>query len=106
MNGNDWVTLAFGLTNALRLVSYVPQIWRVARDRSGAQAISCLTWNLWIAANTSTALYAWVQLHDVALTLVNAGNALCCATVVVITCAKRARWRRLFPARGAPSPAR
>lgn len=89
MNGNDTIALAFALTNVLRLVSYAPQIWRVARDRSGAQAISCLTWNLWIAANATTALYAWTHLHDLLLTLVNAGNAVCCASVVLITLAKR-----------------
>jgi hypothetical protein len=91
MNGNDAIALAFALTNGLRLVSYAPQIWRVARDTGGAQAISCLSWNLWIAANASTALYAWVQLHDALLALVNAGNAACCASVVLITLANGRR---------------
>jgi hypothetical protein len=93
MNADDFVILAYGATNALRLASYAPQIWRVARDRCGAQAISCLSWNLWIAANATTALYAWTQLHDIVLTVVNAGNALCCIAVVAITLAKRAALR-------------
>ncbi len=90
MNADTLILLAYAASNALRLASYAPQIWRVARDRSGAQAISCLTWNLWIVANATTALYAWTQLHDLALTVINAGNALCCAAVVLITLGKRA----------------
>lgn len=97
---DDLVAWAYGLTNALRLASYAPQIWRVARDRHGAQAISCLSWNLWTAANATTALYAWTRLGDVALSLVNAANALCCLAVVLITLTKRARLR----AARAPDP--
>jgi hypothetical protein len=103
MNANELIALAFALTNALRLVSYAPQIWRVARDRGGAQAISCLTWNLWIAANATTALYAWTQLHDLLLAIVNAANATCCASVVLITLAKRSAHAR---AATAPTPHR
>lgn len=90
MNADTLILLAYAASNALRLASYAPQIWRVARDHSGAQAISCLTWNLWIVANATTALYAWTHLHDLALTVTNAGNALCCAAVVLITLGKRA----------------
>jgi energy-converting hydrogenase Eha subunit G len=106
MNGNEMIALAFALTNALRLVSYAPQIWRVARDRAGAQAISCLTWNLWIAANATTALYAWTQLHDLLLAVINAGNAVCCASVVLITLAKRAGLRNASPVQSTPRLAR
>lgn len=105
MNSDNLIVLAYGLSNALRLASYVPQLWRVARDRGGAQAISCLSWNLWTAANATTALYAWTQLHDLALTVVNAGNALCCIAVVLITLFKRAVLRRR-PGALAPHPAK
>jgi hypothetical protein len=94
MTSDDLVVLAYGLCNTLRLASYAPQIWRVAHDRQGAQAISCLSWNLWVAANATTALYAWTQLRDLPLATVNAGNALACAVVVLITLGKRAALRR------------
>ncbi len=93
MNADALIMFAYTTSNALRLLSYAPQIWCVARDRHGAQAISCLTWSLWVTANGTTALYAWTQLHDWALTLVNAGNALCCASVVAMTLVKRATLR-------------
>lgn len=64
----------------------------MARDSAGAGDLG-LSWNLWTAANATTALYAWTRLHDVALTVVNAGNALCCVSVVAITCCKRAALR-------------
>ena len=99
MTSHDLIVFAFGLSNSLRLASYLPQIWRVARDRQGAQAISCLTWNLWVVANASTALYAWELLHDLPLALMHVGNALCCACVVALTCCKRAAWRAALPPR-------
>lgn len=104
MNGNEAIAVAFALTHALRLLSYAPQIWRVARDRGGAQAISSLTWNLWIAANTTTALYAWTHLHDLLLTLVNVANAACCASIVLITLAKRTALARVAAAPTHPLP--
>jgi hypothetical protein len=106
MTSDDLVVLAYGVSNALRLASYAPQIWRVARDRAGAQAISCLSWNLWAAANATTALYAWTQLQDLPLAAVNGGNALCCAAVVLITLARRAALRSAAPPPRAPLPAR
>jgi hypothetical protein len=98
----ELVTWAYGLTNALRVASYAPQIWRVARDREGAQAISCLSWNLWVAANATTALYAGVRLHDAALVVINAANALCCLSVVLITLVKRRRWQRRLASAARP----
>ncbi len=103
MTGHEAIAFAFALSNALRLASYAPQIWRVARDRGGAQAISCLTWSLWVAANATTGLYAWTHLNDLMLTIVNAGNAVGCAAVLAMTLIKRSAHAR---ASTAPSPVR
>lgn len=90
---------AYTLCNALRLFSYVPQIACVARDRDGARAISLTTWWLWIAANATTALYAWVNLGDTPLALLNVLNVICCLAVVVLT-----TWKRLALALPVTSP--
>lgn len=75
--------------NALRMVSYVPQIVAVHRDRSGARAISLLAWSLWLLANFSTGLYgSWVS-PDLLVASTGFGNAMANATVIGLTLWKR-----------------
>ena len=101
----DLVTVVFGLFNGLRLVSYLPQILAVARDRGGARSISFSCWSIWIGANASTAAYAGLRLGDPALAAVGSFNAFCCATVLGLAICKRAALRRaLPPAAGHPLP--
>jgi hypothetical protein len=103
MQSTELIAVAFGIFNALRLVSYLPQIVAVARDRHGAVAISLLCWAIWIGANASAALYARINVGDVALALVNAFNAACCLAVFALALQKRlATWQKAR----APSPQR
>jgi hypothetical protein len=95
VQSTELIATAFGVFNTLRLVSYLPQIVAVARDRHGAVAISLLCWSIWIGANASAALYAWINVGDLTLALVSAFNAVCCVIVFVMAALKRvARWRR------------
>jgi hypothetical protein len=92
------VTLAaFTAFSGLRLVSYLPQIYKVVRDINGASAISYSTWILWTGSHLSTGLYAAINLGDRLLAACSALYALCCITVIAITAIKRHR----FPARTA-----
>jgi hypothetical protein len=88
--------LAFAFFSSLRVVSYLPQIIKVASDINGASAISYSTWALWTAANIATALYATFNLSDLYLAAVSAIYATCCVVVILITAMKR----RLLKGRG------
>ena len=75
--------------NGLRVISYVPQIRRVARDTSGASAISYTTWGSWTAANSSTGFYAVTNLGDPLLAAISLLSAAGCVAVIGLTAIKR-----------------
>jgi hypothetical protein len=83
----------FTIFNLLRIASYLPQIYRVARDQYGASAIAYSTWALWTAANGSTAFYAVYNVFDLPLAAINLLNALCCLAVILLTIYKRRMFR-------------
>jgi hypothetical protein len=91
----------FSAFSGLRLVSYLPQIYRVARDPNGATAISYSTWLMWTGSHLSTGCYAAINLGDRLLAACSALYALCCVVVIMITAAKR---RRVASAEKGPLP--
>jgi hypothetical protein len=91
MHTADVVLFAFTLFNAMQIVSYIPQILCVARDRHGASAISYSTWAIWLAGSGATTAYAMVNFWDPWLAAVNAVHTLCCGIVIGLTALKRSR---------------
>ena len=95
----SYVTFSlFVLFSGVRIVSYLPQIYRVAIDTNGASAIAYSTWFMWIGAHVTTGAYAAVNLNDRYLANVSAVFATCCALVIVLTYLKRRSIRLTYPA--------
>lgn len=93
------ITTVYVACNAVRLLSYVPQIAAVARERSGAHAISLATWWFWTVSNAATAIYCSTVISDILLASTMWGNAVGCMAVASLTVMKRQRygWRRDYP---------
>jgi len=91
MTAADITLAAFTLCNTLRVLAYVPQISRAARDRSGAEAISFATWGLFLFANISAVAYALVNKDDWTMAAMFLANAAGCSTILLIAAWKRSR---------------
>ena len=72
------VFAAFTLVNSLRILAYIPQILKAARDENGATAVSCLTWGLFLLSHLTTVAYSVVCLGDLVMAVIFFGNALAC----------------------------
>lgn len=89
LTSTEIVVLAFAATNGMRIIAYVPQITRLARDESGASAISSCTWVLFLMSNLSTAAYSSVVVHEPWMTGVFVINAVFCAAIVALIALSR-----------------
>ncbi len=66
------ITLAvFTFCNSLRFLAYIPQIAKVIRDQSGAEAISFGTWGLFLASHASATAYALENQGDLTMASTN-----------------------------------
>jgi predicted MFS family arabinose efflux permease len=96
----DWIALAFGTVNSIRVVFYLPQIVAVARSTSGARDIALSTWAMWALTNGLGAAYGAVVVHDSLLALSFALSLLACVLTMVLTVVQRVRWARGMRAHG------
>lgn len=87
--------VVFTVFSGLRIVSYLPQIMKIAADKNGASAISYATWSTWVCTNLATAFYAVINLRDFYLTAFSGVSAACCAIVIILTIYKRTKLIRL-----------
>lgn len=81
----ETITLAlFSACNAVRVVAYIPQIYKAATDADGARGVSQATWSMFLVAHLSTIAYALVNRADPGLALCFAGNAAGCTAILWI----------------------
>jgi hypothetical protein len=88
------VFAAFTLVNSLRILAYIPQILKAARDENGATAVSCLTWGLFLLSHLTTVAYSVACLGDLVMAVIFFGNALACLAIVAATVLTRRRYRK------------
>ena len=93
---HEWVSGAvlgaFTLANSLRVLAYVPQMVKAARDVNGASAVSCSTWTLFLISHVTTIAYALVCPGDLVMALIFLANAVACLAIIVIIVLKRRRY--------------
>lgn len=99
MSLSEATLLLFTVFNGARILAYIPQIRAAARDRTGSRAVSRTTWSLFFVANLSGVGYALVNVDDLRLALIFAGNAVCCLAIVLATMFARRRHQKSY---GAP----
>jgi uncharacterized protein with PQ loop repeat len=90
MTTPELAALLFTALNAARVLAYLPQVVRIARDRHGAEAISCFTWSLFALSHFSTVAYALIALDDARMAAIFAANLAACLLVLGLTAWKRA----------------
>lgn len=91
VTGPELAALLFAILNSARVLAYIPQLLRIARDRRGAEAISCCTWGLLALSQSSTVLYALLSLGDACMAAIFAANLAACLLVLGLTVYKRRR---------------
>jgi hypothetical protein len=104
MSLEDTKFALFAACNSFRVVAYVPQILKVARDENGASSISFLTWFLFLLAKLSTVAYALNNRSDWELAACFATNAVCCAAILATAYWKRCRYAERLRNKDRPAP--
>ncbi len=85
------VTVAFAATNGLRVLAYLPQIVRLARDDSGGAGVSCCTWILFLLSNIATTAYAAMVIEDWQMTAIFSANTICSGAIAMLAIVRRHR---------------
>lgn len=94
---NAWlaaIAWLYLLTNATRLVTYLPQIVVVWRCTDGARSVSVMTWGSWVLSQATAILYGTLVLRDVPFVLISLVNFVGCGCVTALALRRRAQWRR------------
>jgi hypothetical protein len=85
------ITAIYATCNAIRLLSYGPQVVAIAREQSSVRAISLCTWSFWSFCHAVTAVYCYTVAADVLLSIMMCGNAIGSGIIVTLTTMKRFR---------------
>jgi hypothetical protein len=101
-NMEQTAIFAFTALNAVRVVSYIPQMLKIFRDRHGSEAVSITTWMLFGLSHLSTVMYAIAVPGDYYMAAVFSANAICCGFIVLLTRRSRLKCARSIERTSAP----
>jgi len=96
-NVAEIVTWLFLMTNAGRILAYLPQMHKAWACSNGANSVSRMTWGYFAAAHLSGALYGFIVAHDLGMAVVFTGNFTACVTLLTIITWKRRNQRQSAP---------
>jgi hypothetical protein len=82
------------LTNATRVVNYIPQIVAVWRCTDGALSMSLLTRGSWVLSNLTAKVYDALVVRDTFFVFISLVNLAGCAAVAAIAARRRLHWQR------------
>jgi hypothetical protein len=88
------VAWAYLISNATRVLTYVPQIVAVWRCPHGAISVSLMTWGSWAASNLTAVLYGALVVDDHFFVAISLINLVGCGAVTLIVSWKRVSWQR------------
>jgi uncharacterized protein with PQ loop repeat len=103
MTAPEVALVLFTAMNTGRVLAYVPQILRVARDGGRAEAISCTTWTMFALSHLSTVAYAILAVGDLRMAAIFGANVFACLLLLGITAYKRSCAHRPNGTQSAPA---
>lgn len=77
-----FLSALYFMTTGLIVFSYVPQVWRLAHDRTDSSSISLVSWVIWVYAATVSVLYAVIVNGDPLFILSTTLNGAGCYAVL------------------------
>jgi hypothetical protein len=83
------LTTLYALCGTMLIAAYIPQVLSAWQDRSGARAVSVLTWGFWCADSLVEFCYASLVARDVTFSAVSFGHLLGCLVILAVALARR-----------------
>jgi hypothetical protein len=88
----EWVsvlTVLYAGCGTVLIAGYVPQLLSAWNDRSGARAVSVVTWGLWCGDSLVEFCYAALVARDTTFSAVSFGHFLGCLVILAVALLRR-----------------
>ena len=79
------IKLLYVVNGILAVLLYVPQIFKVWKDKNNERPMSLLTFGGWCAGSAITTVYAWCYVHDLMFAAISFGNMIGSGAIFILT---------------------